>query len=227
MNPLVQLIALHELDGKLQALSEQRGRSRLPEVLQRRDRLVARVQETQTRLQSLEKKLAEQEASLKVADAQLKQQRAKLYSGGITNSKELKSLEEEIATAQSARDALEESILDAMQSQEQLSKNLHTTDLEEAEADLKEAQEDEEERLLLIGQREIELQRTRAFAADSIPPSELQAYERLQAAHGSPLARVKGGTCMGCHMDLPSTHWRGVRQGQLLTCPSCARYLYE
>ncbi|CAN0440727.1 unnamed protein product, partial [Phaeothamnion confervicola] len=194
---------------------------------QRRDRLLLRVQETKSRLAAVESQISQQEASLKTADAQLKQQRAKLYAGGITNSKELNSLEEETAKAQAQRDALEEAILDAMQSQEQLAKNLHTTDLEEAEADLKEAQEDEEERLLLIGQREIELQRARSATAANIPANELQAYERLNAAHGSPLAKVKGGTCLGCHMDLPSSHWRGVRQGQLLTCPSCARYLYE
>ena len=153
MNPLAELVALNEIDTRLRALGEQRGRSRLPEVQQRTDRLQARVKETQTHLTSLEAQIREQEASLKTAEAQLVKQRSKLYSGSITNTKELKSLQEEIGRAQEQRDDLEEAILTAMQAQEQHAKNLQTTDLEEAEADLKEAQADEEERLLLLAQR--------------------------------------------------------------------------
>ena len=69
----------------------------------------------------------------------------------------------------------------------------------------------------------------RRSAAAGLPPEIVAAYEPLRAQLGGVgAARLSGGRCEGCHLELPSAQLAGVRRAEpeaLITCPECGRLL--
>ena len=226
---LSRLFQVDEMDAKLEQVAEQKGRSRVADFEQRLEMTRQRRAATQEGLARFESCIAAHESRLAELQTLIVRNQSKLYSGNVTNARELASSEEELKAAMAERSQVEDEILQAMESAEQAARTLVQVDRDIAElsGDVEEARQDEIERQQLLDRRCAEFTQARNAAWADLPRDIQERYQRLRQTGRDPVVRVKGGMCQGCRMDIPNSHWRGVKQGQLLNCPTCGRFLRE
>jgi uncharacterized protein len=169
------------------------------------------------------------EGEIQIIDEKISKEEQRLYSGAVSNPKELGALQAEVAMLKRKRGELEDSLLEAMVSREQADATL---------ANLKEETEDtarEESQVAEVVaeiNREIDSelarhQASRDAAVGDVPQEVLSLYDKLRAAKGGVgAAALRGDTCEGCHTSLPAGEVERLRSaGGLQRCDNCRRIL--
>lgn len=231
MTRVSSLYALQEIDSQIdtseRALADVHARQGEDETQAARRSRIAEV-EPELRDAGAEQRDAETEVEdLRAKMAPVEQ---KLYSGRITSAKELQDLQEEVEQFRRQLQVREERVLVAMARNEELQGELDTLrrDVVEAEAAWSAEQgalQAEAERL----EQELEKLRQQAVKARGpIDGEALRRYDQLRRSRqGRAVARVQGGTCLGCRIALPSTLFQRARSGMVLvSCSNCERILY-
>ncbi|CAN5210778.1 hypothetical protein BH20ACT22_BH20ACT22_12220 [soil metagenome] len=169
------------------------------------------------------------EGEMGLADQKIQREESRLFSGAVSNPRELKALQSEVAMLKRNRGAAEDGLLEIMVAKDTADSTLSSL---EAERDEKLAGAEELGRTVasLLGAIDSELegnQGARAQAAATIPADLLELYEKLRLTKGGVgAAALEGGTCQGCHTRLPSREVeRMVNEGGLQRCENCRRIL--
>ncbi len=195
--------------------------------------LLAELRQQLTHLGQEQQRLSLQQKDLELEIESLSQRikdiEDRLYSGQITNPREIEANQQKVEEMRRRRRTLEDELIEVMLTQE----SLH-----EQETNLRSQLETEvnrwEERrhTLLAQQSELEqrragLQKRRTRVVAIISADILSTYETLRRGkHGLAVARLDNRVCLACGVEVPMSTARRVRYEEaLVLCPTCGRIL--
>lgn len=194
-------------------------------------RLVDQRETMQMKQLELQRNLKRNEDELAALEDRAKREHNRLYSGEVTGTRELLTLQEEVDGLRSRCSAMESDALELMEAIEGIEADVVTlgTSLEAAEAEAISAQQQLTEAEAAV-QAEID-QETAARSAEAadVPGAALASYESLRARMGGvAVARLRNGTCEGCHLALSAMELDRIRHApadELCHCEECGRIL--
>jgi len=231
MSRASSLFRLQELDLELDA-----GRARLGAIEQaltgdpavksaKQAALKAHEQFNAARVRTRAIELDAQSLSEKIADGE-----KRLYSGAISNPKELRDLEQDLASLRRRRAEIEEQELEAMIAAETAEGEAAScqTRLQQAERASLEAQGALTEERSRLQARVTEMMDERESISVPLPDDDRLVYQRLrQTKNHRPVARVADGSCLACGEEVSSARVQEIRRGTgLVRCTGCERILY-
>ncbi len=227
---LSRLVHLQRLDRDLHTL-EQRQRD-LPRQLQAAQAPVGEAQRRldglQTSLETLTAERRNGERDLSEHEHHIGKMRDRLNE--LKTNKEYQAHLFELDLAAKKKDALEETILQAMERAETVSKELE--DARAAVRDLTLHMETEQARVTsaeaTLTDEAAALQRQKQTALETLDTRIAHRYASLKSSLGLVVvAPVRGSTCLGCQLQIPPQLVASVKRAdELLTCPYCHRLLY-
>lgn len=153
-----------------------------------------------------------------------------LYSGRITNSRELQDLQAELQSLKRRVSTLEDELLEAMMVREEADAEAQAAaaHLDQLRADSEQAQG------TLVAERDrlraaaAELAEERQTLRNDLPPAILDSYDYLKdRTAGIPVAELKGDTCGICGTIVLRPTRQKVERGQEAYCDSCRRLLVK
>jgi uncharacterized protein len=154
---------------------------------------------------------------------------SRMYSGKVTNPKELQDLQNEVNSLRHRRDALEEKQFEALLIAENA--EVRSADvqhrLERAETVAAEAHGNLREERQELQTGLARLQVNHDAAAASIPAADLEIYSRLRLSKkGRAVSQLDEGACTACGVAPSSSRIQDARQGNdIILCGNCGRIL--
>jgi uncharacterized protein len=230
--PLLAVQALDtrvdQLEHRLETLPVRAQLAQLAERVADVDGRVASVDERRGELTRSQQRLEDEIASL---NGRAEQAEKQLYSGAVSNPRELQALQDDIASIRRRIGQLEDDELEIMELAEPVDAQLAelarerdgldaetrrlTVELTGSEADI-------------VGELAA-VRKERAEAATAVEPELWPEYDKLRAQLGGvAVARLVGSTCQGCHLALSAVEVDRIRRlgvDEIVHCEECGRLL--
>ena len=229
MNVTKQLYQLQDIDLELE--SNEQALNQIASQLGESQALVrAQTEFTQAHQHVEELKRQQHSAEWEINDLvdKLTAAEKKLYSGTITNPKELTSLQHEVDGLKARRDQLEDETLRIMAQVE-----LATASVASIRSELKrlEAEWHNQQQQLSTDMEQLkttlsDLKHKRQQLSANIDPSAVEFYHELKKQKGTAVAKIEQGICCGCRISLSTAELQQARSGSLVQCSSCGRILF-
>jgi len=206
MNVSKQLYQLQEADLELESneqaleqITSQLGESQA--VVAARDKLAME----QQHLEELKQQQHSIEWEVDDLTVKLKNVEKDLYSGRITNPKELTNLQHEAEGLKIQRSQFEDKLLEIMEQVE-----LTSASIASISSELKASEEDWHHRQQQLS-RDVEQLKTllsdlshkRQLLSAEIDPQAIEVYSDLKRKRGTAVVKVEQGICRGCQLSLP------------------------
>jgi hypothetical protein len=230
---LVRLLDLQTEDSAIRRLEERRSSlpeaQRLAEVTDNLAELEADIEIASKQAEEIGREHARLEGEVDVADQKIGREEQRLFSGNVSNPKELGALQAEVAMLKRKKGEKEDELLEVMLQREQANETLARLQAERAEA-AAEAEQLQQKVTVLTGEIEAKLAThgsARAEIASALPDDLLKLYDQIRASKaGVGAAALEAGTCQGCHTKLPAKEIERLRaEGGLQRCDNCRRIL--
>ena len=192
------------------------------------DAQLAGVDERRGELSRSQQRLEDEIASLQERAARAEKQ---LYSGTVSNPRELLALQDDVASIRRRIGQLEDDELEIMMLSEPIDAQRAElwAERERLEAETQRLTDD-----LTAAEAEIaaELETVRSerdVDAARVPADLWAEYDTLRSRHGGvAIARLVGATCQGCHLQLSAVEIDRIRKlcaDELVNCEACGRLL--
>ncbi|HKA85397.1 MAG TPA: C4-type zinc ribbon domain-containing protein [Acidimicrobiales bacterium] len=217
-----------QLNHRMQTLQVRADLAQVEDNVVAVDGQLADIQRRRDELARSQQRLEDEIASLGERANQAEKQ---LYSGSVTNPRELQALQDDVASIRRRIGQLEDDELEIMELVEPV-------DAERSElASQRDRLEAECDRLrTALAETEAELatelaavRAERGEAAGAVPDDLWAEYDKLRARLGGvAIARLVGSTCQGCHLALPAVEVDRIRKlplDEAVYCEECGRLL--
>ena len=231
---LAQLLELQRIDSRISRLEHLLDE--LPEQLQL-DEVETERREVQAEHDARQLDLERATADLRKLEREVDQlgqrreaEQVRMYSGDITNAKELQSLRAEITSLERRISEHEDAMLEVMErieTAENASAALEEqgSELDGRIAELTAARDDAAAgHLAELGELKVARDRQREVVEDDL----MERYDAVRDRLGGGVAvgELREGMCTACRIELPLAEARELRSGPpLTTCPQCRRLL--
>jgi len=229
MTHIHQLFQLQKLDTEIDE-----KKKRLGEVLKAQKEPVAllaarkRAETAAVELQKWQTQHSDLTLEISSLTTKAKTSEDRLYSGKVTNPKELADLQQEIEALERRKAVLEDALVEAlvMVEEAQTEKTAADSELETAVA-----QWENQNTHLKTEQNELalslhKLMQTRKTKAAAIDAASLQEYDELrQQRHGLAVVGLRVNMCLGCQTTVSSNKVKEVNEGRKVYCGGCGRLL--
>ncbi len=224
-----QLYQLQELDIEIeqaeQSLALKNGQLGNRETLDAaRDKLAS----GQKLLDELKHQRRDAEGQVDDVLSKIKAAEQQLYSGKITNPKELSNLQHEINTLKSKSDELQDKALGIIELVEASEKGVAAVSSEYKIVE----EEWHRQQQQLAGEIEqlkvslVDLKQERGQLAGQIDAPVIALYTKIRQQKKQAVAKVEQGICRACRISLSASALQKARSGQPVQCGSCGRILF-
>lgn len=230
MNVAQQLNQLQKTDIEIQTnektlnhLTSQLGENEV--VVQAQNRLTSSQQD----LKELKRQQRATEGEIEDLTARIAPEDEKLYSGRITNTKELSNIQHEVDILKAHRSKLEDTVLETMEKIQQAEAEAAAAgkELGRLETEWQKQQQQLSADIERIKPILTDLRQKRQALADNIDPQTLVLYQQLGKQKVTAVSHVEQGICRGCRISLSTATMQQVRSGNLAQCTNCGRILYQ
>ena len=169
------------------------------------------------------------EGEIKLLEEKTAREEQRMFSGSVSNPKELSALQAEVESLKRRRSELEDSLLEVMVQSESATATTQrlTEERDETAARSRELGVTVESLTGEIDSRLEQHRSARARTEPGIPSDVLELYDQIRASKGGVgAAALVDGTCEGCHTQLPNKEVERLRaESGLQRCDNCRRIL--
>lgn len=230
---LKRLLELQDHDSEIARLSHRKATlpeaQRLTEVNGLLAELAADLEIAEKQVHEIGREQDRMEGEIALLEQKTQKEESRLFSGGVSNPKELGSLQAEVAMLKKKRSGLDDLLLDVMVQKEDVVATKERLEAERREATVEaETLTKTVEELASQIDKELDLHsKARSEIASSIPEDLLALYDKIRESKGGVgAAALRGGTCEGCHTQLPASEVEKLKAGRgIQRCDNCRRIL--
>lgn len=230
---LQRLLELQGEDSALKRLNERRSSlpeaQRLSEITENVSELDSDIEVATARAREIDRDYDKLEGEIEIAAGKIDREEQRLFSGAVSNPKELGALQAEVEMLKRKRSELEDKLLEVMEQREQIGTNLArlTNEKETASAEQDRLRKEVEMLTHDIDAQLADHTKRRDEIGAEIPDDVRKLYDEIRSAKGGiGAAALEGGTCQGCHTKLPNKEVERLRaEGGLQRCDNCRRIL--
>ena len=217
-----------QLTHRLDSLPERACLVEVAKEIAEIDGRIATVDERRGELSRSQTRLEDEIASLTERANQAEKQ---LYSGSVTNPRELQALQDDVASIRRRIGQIEDDELEIMELSEPVEEQRATlaSQREQLEADQQRLNAALAEAEATIAAERAEVRDEREAAAADVPDDLWHEYDTLRSQLGGvAIARLVGTTCQGCHLGLSAVEVDRIRKlspDEPVHCEECGRLL--
>jgi predicted nucleic acid-binding Zn-ribbon protein len=170
------------------------------------------------------------EDELRILNSKAEREQNRLYSGTITNPKELASVQQEVTHLKEQIDEKELSLLEQLETVDKMKSDCDAVEarLRLRTSEMNDAKEEMDKMLSEIhGAREL-CQTERVPVEMGLSDDARSVYDRARTKHQIAVTVLENGLCCGCRMDLPSNDYERIEQStKLERCTNCGRIIVK
>lgn len=231
MRPLLDLqrvdSGIDRLEARRADLPEQREHD---ELAARRDELAATTAEQRAALDGAIREQTKIEGDIGLIDEKLKRETERLYSGEISNAKELASIQAELDALRRRKSHLEDQELEVMERREEIEKGTGEVGAQLTELDhqVTDAAARRDAATVEIDRELGELRAERERLLPLLHAEVLELYEDQRARKGGvAVGALEKWVCSACHLPLSPMAKEEIRTSDepIIRCENCRRIL--